>query len=288
MSLELSRQMIGLAGVVCLLLGAAVWVFLTIRDPNGPVGRLWQRYIDLLRHELDNLASKTPPIHVIGYQLLAIAALIAFWLMADMPLAVIFAALVPPMTFVILVGLQHQRRLNLSLQLDSWLLMLANMLQATGSVGAAIRNTADLTQAPLADEIDILLKRIDVGTSLEDALQEMYNRVGTPSLRTVVTSLRIGRRLGGDLPKLLAENAASLREMQRIDGYIRSQVAQGKTQMLVLAAAPLGLVYLFKRVEPTYFDVLYTHVLGPWIIVAAGVLWIAALYAGFKIMRLDV
>ena len=288
MMLEVPREVLWIAGAACLLLGTPVFVYFTMRDPEGPVGHLWQQYLEVIARELEKLASKTTPLQVVGYQVLAASALIAFWLTADMPLAGVFAALVFPLTFLVFVAMQDYRRLQLSLQLDSWLLMLANMLQATGSVGAAIRNTADLTQAPLSDEIDILLKRIDVGTGLEDALEQMYERVPTPSLKTVVTSLRVGRRLGGDLPRLLAENAAALREMQRIDGYIRSQVAQGKTQMLVLAVAPLALVYMFKRVDPVFFDPLVDTEIGPWIIVGAGLLWVSALVVGFKIMRIDV
>ena len=48
-----------------------------------------------------------------------------------------------------------------------------------------------------------------------------------------------------------------------------------------------ALIFMFKKVQPGFFDPLFTHHAGPWIIGIASILWAASLYIGFKIVRID-
>ena len=247
----------------------------------------WARYLKSFEAPLDLLGAKETPLTIVGYQALVVAALIIAWLVFGLSYAALLIPAVVPLTYVALRVAHDQRCLAIALQLDGWLLLLANMLAATGSVGGALSSSADLIGSPLKEEVELLLKQIEVGTTIQDALANMHKRVPSKGLHTVVTSLRVGRRLGGDLPTLLAENAATLRESERIDRFIRTQVSQGKVQLLVLAAAPLGLMYLFEKSSPGYFRPLLDFVLGPYIIVGCALMWIAALVIGFKIMDVD-
>ncbi len=273
-------------GAALLVCGLAAAVFLLGR-PGGSGGPHWKRYLASLDVWLDLLASPLRPIEVVGYQALTMASFVAAWLLLDWGFLLYPIPTVVPLTYVVFRIAYDKRVIAISLQLDGWLLMLSNMLKATGSVGNAIESTASLIRSPLKEEVELLVKQFGVGMTIEDSLANMYKRVPSTGLRTVVASLRIGRRLGGDLPSLLAENAATIRESERIDGFIRSQVSQGKAQMIVLALAPAGLIGMFMLTTPGFFDPLLTHVLGSYIIIGCVFLWVIALVLGFKIMNVD-
>ena len=227
----------GATALIAVGLGLSLFL---IAKPGGPGGPQWNRYLKSIDAWLDLLAYPVKPIEVVGYQLFFMALMVGGWLMFDLVYLLYVIPVVIPATYVILRIAYDQRIDAIALQLDGWLLMLSNMLKATGSVGNAIEASSGLVRSPLKEEVELLVKQFEVGMTLENALANMYIRVPSVALRTVVTSLRIGRRLGGDLPSLLAENAATIREAERIERFIRAQVAQGKAQMIVLALSPLS------------------------------------------------
>ncbi len=274
------------AGAVLVVCGLAVTIFV-IGKPGGAGGPGWRRYLASFEVWIDLLAAPLKPIQIVGYQALTAAALVGAWLYLDFIYFLYPIPAIVPLTYVVFRIAYDRRVIAISLQLDGWLLMLSNMLKATGSVGNAIESSASLVRTPLKEEVELLVKQFGVGMTIEDSLANMYKRVPSVGLRTVVSSLRIGRQLGGDLPSLLAENAATIRESERIDGFIRSQVSQGKAQMIVLALAPAGLIGMFMLTTPGFFEPLLTHVLGSYIIIGCVFLWVIALVLGFKIMNVD-
>lgn len=280
-------NIVWLAGTACLLIGLALTLYLAAR-PGGFGGPLLGRYLRHIDHWLDLLASKTKPIEVVQYELMALGSLIAMWLLMDWTWVLFGIPLIMPITYGALRIKYSKRCEALELQLDGWLLMLSNMLSATGSVGDAIQSSAELIDEPLKVEIELVLKTIEVGTTIEDSLDNMLLRVPSNALKGIVTSLRVGRQFGGDLPSLLAENAAALRESQRIDQFISSQVSGGRLQLIVLAIAPLALIYMFESVTPGFFDPLLNYILGPHIISLCCVIWLASIVIGWKIMDVDV
>ena len=272
------------AGLIVIAAATAAFV---IADPSGPAGSYWSRYLHSFEGHLRLLAADATPVEIVVAQVLGALALVGCWFVFDFFYALLLIPAIVPGTYLGLQIAYMQRCQAVALQLDGWLLMLSNMLKATGSVGNAIGSSAELTHRPLKDEVELIMKHMEVGTTIEDALANMYKRVPSRGLYTVVTSLRVGRRLGGDLPSLLAENAAALRESERIDAFIRGQVTQGKVQMIVLGLAPALLIYMFVKVSPGFFDPLLDYVLGPYIMIGCGALWMLAMYVGVKIMNVD-
>src|SRR5262249_43696229 len=109
---------------------------------------------------------------------------------------------------------QHDERLRkLEELLDSWLLMLANALKASPSLGEAISNSAKLIRPPFSEEIDLVLKEMKLGTPLDQAVLNMSRRVNSRVISSSLATILVGRQTGGDLPNILETSAGTLREM---------------------------------------------------------------------------
>jgi tight adherence protein B len=141
---------------------------------------------------------------------------------------------------------------------------------------------------PLKQEVELSLKEMKVGSSLDQALLHMAARVGSRQLDSALSAILIGRQVGGNLPKVLETTASNLREMQRLDGVIRTKTADGKVQLWVIGAMPFGMLMGMNAMWPGYFDPLKHSFTGYVIIGLAGASWIAALLLARKVLAVDI
>ena len=92
----------------------------------------------------------------------------------------------------------------------------------------------------------------------------------------------------GNLPKILETTAASLREMARLEGVVRTKTAEGKAQLYVLAGSPLVITWAFNRAQPGYFDPMTASFLGYIIIGIAMAFWLASVLIARKVLQVDI
>jgi tight adherence protein B len=173
-------------------------------------------------------------------------------------------------------------------QIEPWLTGLANALKASPSLGEAIASTVSLVQSPMNDEIDVLVKEYELGTPLDRALDNLAERIEAPTLSGTVLALKVARRSGGNLPEMLENAAAALRELARLEGVVRTKTAEGKAQAFVIALIPIPMVFGIRAMDGHFFEPLSQTFLGNLIIAGAVVLWGAAILSARKILAVDV
>jgi tight adherence protein B len=188
----------------------------------------------------------------------------------------------------VIVERQLRRRTRLiEEKLDGFIVTLTNALKATPSIGNALGYAQPLLGPPLEEEIALLLKEMRLGTSLDQALLNLSNRVRSPTLDATLASILIGRQVGGNLPRILETTAETLREMSRLQGVVRSKTAEGKVQLFVVALAPIFLVGGFHLLNPNYFTPLVRQPIGLAIIVISVLLWVVSLVLARRIVSVD-
>ncbi|MGH7330906.1 MAG: type II secretion system F family protein, partial [Polyangiaceae bacterium] len=140
---------------------------------------------------------------------------------------------------------------------------------------------------PTRQEVDLCLKEMKVGSTLEQALIHMASRIGSRQVDTALSAVLIGRQVGGNLPKVLEQVATSLREMARLEGVLRTKTAEGKMQLYVLGALPLVLFMAMNYMFPGYFIPMTKSIGGQVVLFAAGIMWLSALVMARKILSVD-
>jgi tight adherence protein B len=105
-------------------------------------------------------------------------------------------------------------------------------------------------RAPIKEELELTMKENQLGVPLDQALLNMARRVGSRAFSGALTTVLIGRQTGGDLPKILETSRATLREMARLEGVVRTKTAEGKAQAWVLGVIPPLLVALLNWMDP--------------------------------------
>lgn len=190
-------------------------------------------------------------------------------------------------TFV-LKRLRLQRTERIEVQLDGFLLALAHALKATPALGDGLRSCADVIDAPLVQELRVLLREHDLGTPLDRGFENMAARVQSPVVSAALSALRIGRAAGGDFVHTLERSAETLREMARLEGVVRTKTAEGRAQTLVVGVLPLPTLYLINRLSPAMMEPLWTSDAGHTLLAIALVMWAVAFVAARRIAQVDI
>jgi tight adherence protein B len=221
-------------------------------------------------------------------QAVGIAVIVALGVLAGLPYWYAFAALVAVGPSVYIERMRQKRVEAIDEQLDGFLMALANALKATPSLGDAFTSVQRLIPPPLQQEVELAVKEMRVGSTLDQAVLFMAGRIGSRQVDSALSALLIGRQIGGNLPKILDTTASSLREMARLEGVVRTKTAEGKAQLWVLAVFPMVLMLAFNAVKEGYFDPLTQSVAGYAIIAFALVFWVASLVTARRILDVDI
>jgi len=269
----------------CLATLTLVWGLGTDRD--GVFQRLWLAYVAYLDRSLKILFLPTRGRTLAVLQLMTATSCLALGLLLKATLLFVIAGLSlggPPL---VLAQQLRRRSRAIEARIEGFLMSLANALRATPSVGSALSYTQPLVSAPLDQELELALKELRVGSSLEQSLLNLAARARSPKLDAALASLLIGRQVGGNLPQILENTASTLREMSRLEGVVRSKTAEGKSQLFVLALFPALLVFLFDWIKPNYFAPLTDSAMGALLGGFALLLWVASVLLARKVLMVN-
>ena len=274
---------IGAAG-----LGLFVATWSAAADPTSFAWRYWGRYTASLERKLRPMFIFTPGRTIGIGQAIAAFGLLTAHILIDIPLWYFGLVLIGMVPTVYVEQMRKKRVEEIEKQLDMFMLALANALKSTPSIGSAFASVASVIQPPMKQEVELALKEMKVGSSLDQALLHMASRVGSRPLDSALSSILIGRQVGGNLPKVLETTSFTLREMQRLEGVIRTKTAEGKMQLWVIAMMPFGLLVGLNALWPGYFVPLTTSIVGYMICTACATCWVAALVLARKVLAVDI
>lgn len=276
----------GSVAVIGLALFVITWCI--VADETGLPYRYWARYCASLERKMRSMFIFTPGRLIALAQLAVVFLIIAGQLTFEVPMwwAIILLVMILPTIY--LESEKRKRVLKIEDQLDNFMLALANALKATPSIGAAFSGVVTVIDDPIKSEVDLALKEMKVGSTLDQALLHMASRVGSRQLDSALSAILIGRQVGGNLPKVLETTATTLREMKRLEGVIRTKTADGRMQLWVIGAMPLVFIIGFGVMWPGYFNPLTESVAGYCVIAFVIVAWVTALILARKVLAVDI
>jgi len=148
-------------------------------------------------------------------------------------------------------------------QLPDALDYLSRALLAGHSLPMSLELAAEEVQPPLSNELRKTVDEYNLGTSLQDALENLANRLPTVDFRFFVSAVTAQARTGGNLNEVLDTIAETVREREALKLRIRTLTASGRTSAVVLTLLPVFVGGLMLTLNSEYFFVLVDHPLGP-------------------------
>ena len=154
-------------------------------------------------------------------------------------------------------------------QLNDALSIMANSLRAGFSFFQAMDTVSKEMPDPISKEFARSLKEMNFGTSSEDALRNMAERIGSADLDLLVTAILIQRQVGGNLAEILETISQTIRERIKILGEIRTLTAQGRMSGYIIGGLPIILLGVLYLINGEYVGLLFSNKIG-WALLFGG------------------
>jgi tight adherence protein B len=145
--------------------------------------------------------------------------------------------------------------------------LIANSMKAGQSVTQALSSVTDNAGPPLSDEFGLARREIELGASIESALNNMVKRIGSADLRLVVMVITIQHSVGGDLPAILITLADTMKQRAEMRAEILASTAQSRATAVIITLLPVVAATFLYLIVPDYFRPMFTNAIG-WAILA--------------------
>ncbi|HYJ52449.1 MAG TPA: type II secretion system F family protein [Allosphingosinicella sp.] len=192
-------------------------------------------------------------------------------LMLAVPLGLFAGVAIPH--FVI--GKLIKRRVNkFTARFPDAIELMVRGLRSGLPISETVGIVADELQAPVGTEFRTVADKMRIGRTMDVALQETANRLGTAEFQFFVISLAIQRETGGNLAETLSNLADVLRKRSAMKLKIRAMSSESKASAYIIGALPFIVFGLIWFINGKYMQNFFVDE-RLMIVGAGGMVWMA-------------
>ncbi len=253
--------------------------------------RRWQhRRIERITPKLDKMFLDIPvkKLMLMDIVIPLASGLIGYIITASLGFALIFAAAGLAIPFIIVRRLEAARRKRFSFQLVDGLMILSSSLKAGLSLTQSFETVVEEMPAPISQEFSLMVRQMQMGVSLEEAMGALKKRMRVDDLDMVVTAVMVAKETGGNLPDIFSQVGNTIRERNKLIGRVNALCVQGKLQGIIMSILPIVFGLFVYKVNPHFFDVFIRDKFGRMLLSYAVISQILGIFFIRKFSRIDV
>jgi tight adherence protein B len=154
--------------------------------------------------------------------------------------------------FIYLNQQKSRRLVKFDEQLPDMINLMVNGLRAGYSTMQAMEAISKELPPPICNEFRRVVQEMQIGVTMERALDNLVRRIPSADLDFVVTAINVQREVGGNLAEILDIISYTIRERIRIKGEIRVMTAQVIYSGRILSLVPLFIVVILWFINQEY------------------------------------
>lgn len=284
------QTLLSIAGWVAVSL-TLVTVLLAFHAPlERSLGRSWieaLRWIDQVR---DRYYIDTPARHIL-LSLLAGAALVGVaWgvFVGDLLDGLVAGGLTLCLPILVVRAMWHQRINAIREQIETALTLMSSRWRTSADVGRSFEAVVEHLEPPLAQEAQLVVRELKVGTPIDEALENLEQRVPIRPVKLMCVGIRQALPLGGNVAEVLDQIGDAVRESNRLEMFVDSKTTEGRTQAFAMGAMPFAAAYGLHKLDPALIEPLLETPTGNLILLGALLFDVIGLLLVLKITDIKV
>lgn len=175
------------------------------------------------------------------------------------PMLMIIGAVAP---ILYMKNKQKKRRDMFESQLSDALMIASNCLKSGLTFNQAMDTISNECDDPIKSEFKRTVNEITFGSSQDDALEAMAERVKSEDFNLVVSAVSAQRQTGGNLSEILDTIAGTIRERYKIKGEIKTMTGQGRVSGIIIGVLPIVLLLVMSLINKDLIMTLFTTMIG--------------------------
>lgn len=135
-------------------------------------------------------------------------------------------------------------------------------LRAGFSFIQSLKTVTDEADSPIKEEIELVLKEMQYGSTIEDALQQLKDRIPSEDLELMIQAILIQKQVGGNLATVLETIVQTIRDRNKIHRQIHTLTAQGRLSGTIIGLLPVVLGLFLYLIDSNYMGKFLAHPIG--------------------------
>jgi tight adherence protein B len=161
------------------------------------------------------------------------------------------------------------RRQRFQNQLLDALILIRGAVQSGLSLLQALSLVKDELPPPASEEFSRVVREMQIGLPLQQALLNLCGRMQSDDLYMVVTAIVINSQVGGNLTTMLDSVTNTIRARLFLFGEVRALTSYARYTGYLLTLLPFLTTLLIYLANPSYFETVSTSIIAQIILVLA-------------------
>ncbi|WP_024329500.1 type II secretion system F family protein [Thioalkalivibrio sp. ALR17-21] len=176
------------------------------------------------------------------------------------------------MNYAVLTWSARRRREFLQQQLPGFAEHVVRSLRAGRTLPAAVTGAAAEMRAPLGEVLARVVREVDLGVSLGEAMESVAEDYDLRPLRLLALGVQFNMRYGGSAVELMEQVVRMLRQQEQARRELRALTGETRVSALVLAVLPIGLAGYTVSMNPDYYAAMLESTAGT-AVLAGAIVW---------------
>lgn len=179
----------------------------------------------------------------------------------------------------------HRRLRRMVEQLPTLLDHAVRSLKAGRTLNDAVLGAVEISADPLKSAMQRMQRNVQMGASLDEALEDLAELYEQDEFRVFALGLRINHRYGGNASELLENLVKLIREREQGARQLRAMTGETRMTAMVLALLPICMVGYFMVVNPGYLLSMWNNHSGQMMLLAAFIFQVLGCVALWRMLR---
>ena len=155
----------------------------------------------------------------------------------------------------LVVGMTIKRRVGkFTAKFPDAIELLVRGLRSGLPISETIGVVGQEVNGPVGEEFRMIADKMKIGRSMDAALQETADRLGTPEFQFFVITIAIQRETGGNLAETLANLADVLRKRAQMKLKIRAMSSESKASAYIIGSLPFIVFVMIYNINQPYMS----------------------------------
>ena len=157
---------------------------------------------------------------------------------------------------------RSKRKQLFNKQLGESLTIMSNCMRSGYSFQQAMQSIAKEMQPPISTEFARVVREINYGTSLEQALNNMVGRVDNQDLELLVSAVITSSQVGANLSEILDTISETVGDRIKLREEVRVLSAQGRLSGIIIGILPVVVILFLMIINPGYLTDFVANPIG--------------------------